>query len=221
MPATEQSPATKLSVAILISGRGSNLQALINSMTAGELAIDIRTVISSRADAEGLVRARNAGIKTHVVEHTDYPERAAFDNKLTEAIDACKPELIILAGFMRILTDTFVKNYRGRLINIHPSLLPEFPGLNTHQRAIDASKKESGASVHYVTEKVDGGPVFMQVRVPIEPNDNAKTLAARVLTAEHRLLPEAIRWIAEKRVELDHNGKVQMDGCLLVTPVVI
>lgn len=214
-------PDSKLPVAILISGRGSNLQALIDSMNAGELPIDIRAVISSRWDAEGLTRARNAGIETHVIEYTDYPDRDAFDNKLTETIDACKPELIILAGFMRILTDTFVRNYRGKLLNIHPSLLPEFPGLNTHQRAIDADKKESGASVHYVTEQVDGGPVFMQVHVPIEANDNAETLAARVLEQEHRLFPEAIRMIAEKRIELDANGKVLLDGKPLAKPVVI
>lgn len=214
-------PETELSVAILISGRGSNLQALIDSMTAGDLPIDIRVVISNRWDAEGLARARNAGIETHVVDHTDYLDREAFDNALTETIDACKTELIILAGFMRILSDTFVKNYRGRIVNIHPSLLPEFPGLNTHQRAIDAGKKESGASVHYVTGEVDGGPVFMQVRVPIEASDSADTLAARVLEQEHRLLPKAIRWIAEKRVELDANGKVLLDGVPLTTPVVI
>jgi len=214
-------PDSRLSVVILISGRGSNLQALIDSMNTNGLPIDIRAVISSRWDAEGLIRARNAGIETHVVEPTDYPDRDAFDNKLAETIDGCKPELIILAGFMRILTDTFVKTYRGKLLNIHPSLLPEFPGLNTHQRAIDAGKKESGASVHYVTEQVDGGPVFMQVRVPIKANDNATTLAARVLEQEHHLFPEAIRMAAEKRVELDANGTVLLDGKPLAEPILI
>jgi len=214
-------PDSRLSVVILISGRGSNLQALIDSMNTNGLPIDIRAVISSRWDAEGLIRARNAGIETHVVEPTDYPDRDAFDNKLAETIDGCKPELIILAGFMRILTDTFVKTYRGKLLNIHPSLLPEFPGLNTHQRAIDAGKKESGASVHYVTEQVDGGPVFIQVRVPIKANDNAATLAARVLEQEHHLFPEAIRMAAEKRVELDANGTVLLDGKPLAEPILI
>lgn len=214
-------PDTKLPVAVLISGRGSNLLALIESINADELPINICTVISSRWDANGLHHARNAGIETHVIEHTDYPDREDFDDKLTEAIDGSKAELVILAGFMHILTDTFVKNYRGRLINIHPSLLPEFPGLNTHQRAIDAGKKESGASVHFVTEQVDGGPVFMQVRVPVETNDNADTLATRVLDQEHRLFPEALRWFAEKRVELDHNGNVLLDGEPLAKPVII
>lgn len=214
-------PDSRLPVVILISGRGSNLQALIDSMNTNGLPIDIRAVISSRWSAEGLLRARNAGIETHVIEPTDHPDRDAFDNKLAETIDGCKPELIILAGFMRILTDTFVKTYRGRLLNIHPSLLPEFPGLNTHQRAIDADKKESGASVHYVTEQVDGGPVFMQVRVPIKASDNATTLAARVLEQEHRLFPEAIRMAAEKRVELGADGTVLLDGKPLVEPILI
>ncbi|MGB5178775.1 MAG: phosphoribosylglycinamide formyltransferase [Gammaproteobacteria bacterium] len=207
-----------LPVVILISGRGSNLQAIIDAVDRGVLAVDIRAVISNRPHAAGLQRATRAGITTAVVDHTLYADRRAFDQALQACIDRYHPELVILAGFMRILSADLVAHYRGRMLNIHPSLLPDFPGLHTHQRVLDAGCKEHGASVHFVTADIDGGPLILQTRVPVHAKDNADSLAARVLEQEHRLYPLAIRWFAEGRLTLDENGQALLDGAILTEP---
>ncbi len=209
---------TMLPIVVLISGTGSNLQALIDAIAQQSLPVAIRAVISNRPHAEGLTRARNAGIATHVLEHGDYPDRDSFDTALLDIIDAYQPGLVLLAGFMRILTRGFVEHYSGRLINIHPSLLPELPGLDTHRRAIEAGKTEHGASVHFVTPQVDGGPAILQARVPIIPNDTPQHLAARVLIQEHSIYPLVLRWFAERRLRLLGN-QVMFDGTLLPRPL--
>jgi len=206
-----------LPIVVLISGRGSNLEAIIEATRRGELPVDICAVISNRPDAAGIEISRQAGIETVVVDHACYSDRARFDATLQTTIDSFNPGLVVLAGFMRILTPGFVNHYHGRMINIHPSLLPEFPGLNTHQRALDAGKRVAGATVHFVTAETDGGPAFLQVRVAIQENDTAETLAARVLQHEHRLYPEAIRQVAGGRIALDEQGRATLDGIPLET----
>ncbi len=201
----------KLPIVVLISGRGTNLQAVIDAAASEQLPVTIRAVVSNEPGAAGLERARRAGVPTRVVEHRRYHDRSAFDRALAAAIDDFEPALVVLAGFMRILTPAFVDRWHGRLINIHPSLLPAFPGLDTHQRALNAGVREHGVSVHFVTGELDGGPVIVQARVPVKPGDDAETLAARVLEQEHRVLPQAIRWFAEGRLRL--QGKhVLLDG---------
>ncbi len=207
-----------LPIVVLISGTGSNLQALIDAVMQESLPVEIRAVISNRADAEGLTRAQLAGIPTHILEHRSYPDRESFDAALINVIDDHHPELVMLAGFMRILTRGFVEHYSGRLINIHPSLLPEFPGLDTHCRAIETGKTEHGASVHFVTPEVDGGPVILQARVPVAPGDTPERLAARVLTQEHIIYPLVLRWFAERRLRLLGN-QVILDGVALSQPL--
>lgn len=195
----------RLPLVILISGRGSNLQAILEQSRSGQLPVEIRAVISNRPQAQGLERARRAGVETQVLDHRQYPNREAFDLALMKVIDRYAPELVVLAGFMRILTAEFVRHYQGRLMNIHPSLLPNFPGLDTHRRALQAGKREHGASVHFVTNKVDGGPIILQARVPVYPDDTPDTLAARVLEEEHRIYPEAIRAFAEGKIRLEEE----------------
>jgi phosphoribosylglycinamide formyltransferase 1 len=207
-----------LAVVALISGRGSNLQAILDAIADGELPVDIRAVISNRPDATGLQRPALLGISTIVIDHACYTSRCAFESVLQTTIDAFEPGLLVLAGFMRMLTPEFVTHYRGRILNIHPSLLPEFPGLNTHQRVLDAGKRESGATVHFVTPEMDGGPAVLQARVPVLANDDAGLLASRVLEQEHRILPMAIRWFAEGRLCLDDTGVVIFDGAPLKRP---
>lgn len=207
-----------LPVVVLISGRGSNLQAIIDCHRAGQLPVDIRAVISNRPAAAGLALAAQAGIETTVIDHTAFGDRAGFEQALSAAIDHHSPALVVLAGFMRVLGADFVAHYHGRMINIHPSLLPEFPGLDTHRRAIEAGAGTHGASVHFVTADVDGGPVFAQARVPVLADDTPEELAARVLEQEHRLLPTAIHWIAAGRIELDPHGEVRLDGSVLGAP---
>jgi phosphoribosylglycinamide formyltransferase-1 len=209
----------RLPIVVLISGRGSNLNAIIDAVEAGELPVEIRAVISNRPEAPGLQRAALAGIRTIVIDHACHRDRETFDRSLSATIDALRPGLVVLAGFMRILTAEFVEHYRGRLLNIHPSLLPVFPGLNTHQRALDAGCREHGASVHFVTATVDGGPVIARVRVPVETGDTAATLADRVLQQEHRLYPQVIRWYAERRLGLAADGRVLFDGTTLDQPL--
>jgi phosphoribosylglycinamide formyltransferase 1 len=189
-------------IVILISGRGSNMEAIVRAAAAESWPARIVAVISNRADAAGLGFAQAHGIATAVVEHTRFASREAFDAQLAEAIDAFRPELVALAGFMRILTPGFVQRYDGRLVNIHPSLLPMFPGLHTHRRAIDAGCKVAGASVHFVTADLDHGPIIGQATVPVLPDDTEKSLAARVLEQEHRLYPRAIRWLVEGALEV-------------------
>lgn len=211
---SEQVPLT---VVALISGSGSNLQALIDAQTAGAPFV-LCAVISNEPDAFGLERARRHGIPTAVLNHRDYPDRASFDQALAALIDSYAPELVVLAGFMRILTPEFVARYLGRLLNIHPSLLPKYQGLHTHQRALDAGEHEHGASVHFVTAELDGGPVILQARVPVLADDDAATLAARVLQREHVIYPAVVRWFAEGRLQLGDDGCAYLDGVALTAP---
>jgi len=207
-----------LPVVVLISGSGSNLQALIDGAQL-DLPIRIRAVISNEPDAFGLERARRAGIQTRVLSHRDFPSREAYDTALGSLIGKFEPKLVVLAGFMRILTPELVAEYRGRMLNIHPSLLPKFRGLHTHQRALEAGETVHGASVHFVTEKLDGGPLVLQARVPVEPGDDPDRLAARVLDREHRIYPQVVRWIAQGRLRLDANGRPRLDGRVLDQPL--
>ena len=193
-------------VVVLISGSGSNLQALIDSIASDGNPARIAAVISNRADAFGLVRAQQAGIPTRVLDHTQFAGREAFDAALVEAIDGFEPQLVVLAGFMRILTPAFVRHYQGRLLNIHPSLLPRHKGLHTHQRALDEGDREHGCSVHFVSEELDGGPVVLQARLPVLEQDTADSLAERVHRLEHRIYPLAVRWFAEGRLRQDSQG---------------
>ena len=190
------SAAQRSRLVVLISGGGSNLQAFIDAAADPAYPCEVVAVISNRAGVFGLERAARAGIPAEVLDHTAFASRDAFDAALADRIDAYAPDLVILAGFMRILTPGFVTRYAGRLLNIHPSLLPKYPGLHTHQRAIDAGDAEAGATVHLVTEELDGGPVILQARVQVLPGDTADTLAARVLVEEHRIYPEAARLVS-------------------------
>ena len=187
------STSDKPSIVILISGRGSNMMSIVKAAQDGQLPVKITAIISNRPDAAGLDFAKQAGINTAIIDHKDFDSRESFDQALAKEIDTHSPSLVILAGFMRILTTDFVEHYANKLINIHPSLLPKFKGLDTHQRAIDAGEKEHGASVHIVTAELDDGPVVLQARVPVLDDDTAKILAARVLEQEHQLYPNAIR----------------------------
>ena len=193
--------APRSRLVVLISGGGSNLQAFIDAAADPAYPCEVVAVISNRAGVFGLERAARADIPAEVLDHTAFASRDAFDTALADRIDAHAPDLVILAGFMRILTPGFVARYDGRLLNIHPSLLPKYPGLHTHQRAIDAGDAEAGATVHLVTEELDGGPVILQARVPVLPGDTADTLAARVLAEEHRIYPEAARLVTLGRWE--------------------
>lgn len=208
----------RLPLVILISGRGSNMQAILAQAAAGALPVDIRAVISNRPDAAGLATAQAAGIHTETLDHRAFNGRDAYDRALQAAIDRHQPALVVLAGFMRILTPAFVQHYQGRLLNIHPSLLPALRGLDTHARALEAGAREHGASVHFVTEELDGGPVIAQVAVPVHPGDNAEDLAARVLEAEHRLYPTVIGWFATGRLHWNH-GNVLLDNQPLHAPL--
>nr|WP_218169441.1 phosphoribosylglycinamide formyltransferase [Pseudomonas gingeri] len=201
-------------VVVLLSGTGSNLQALIDDVRTGGNPARIAAVISNRADAYGLQRARDAGIDTRSLDHKAFEGREAFDAALIELIDTFNPQLVVLAGFMRILSADFVRHYQGRLLNIHPSLLPKYKGLHTHQRALDAGDAEHGCSVHFVTEELDGGPLVVQAVVTVESDDSAQSLAQRVHTQEHRIYPLAVRWFAEGRLSLGDRGAL-LDGQLL------
>jgi phosphoribosylglycinamide formyltransferase-1 len=208
MTITASPPATeRLPVVVLISGSGTNLQAIIEAA----LPIEIRAVISNRAEAPGLERARRAGIPALYLDPKRYPDRAAYDAALRELIDQQGAKLVVLAGFMRILGEAFVRHYEGRLVNVHPSLLPKFRGLDTHARCLAAGECEHGTTVHFVSPDLDAGPVIIQARVPVLPGDTPETLAARVLGEEHRIYPLAIRWFAEGRLRL-HQGKCWLDG---------
>jgi len=195
------------SIVIVISGRGSNMQAIIES----HLPLEVAGVISNRPEAAGLLYAEERGIATAVVEHRTYASREAFDDALAAAIDRCAPDLVVLAGFMRILSDGFVSRYVNRLLNIHPSLLPAFPGLNTHRRALEEGVKVHGCTVHFVTPSLDHGPIVVQAAVPVFPEDDESTLAARVLAQEHRIYPRAVRWFVEDRLVIE-NGRVRVRG---------
>lgn len=199
---------------ILISGRGSNMRSVVEAKIAGA---KIAAVISNCADAAGLLWADQQGIHTQVVSHQEYRHRHDFDQALMRAIDAYAPDLVLLAGFMRILGSEFCQHYAGRLINIHPSLLPAFAGLNTHQRALDSGCRIAGCTVHFVTPDLDNGPIIAQAVVPVQDEDNAQTLAARVLQAEHRLLPQVVADFVADRLRIDglrvHGSRVAQ-SCL-------
>ncbi|MFB1489663.1 MULTISPECIES: phosphoribosylglycinamide formyltransferase [unclassified Thiocapsa] len=210
----------RLRVVALISGSGSNLQALMDEAAKGR-PFEIVAVISNRADAFGLERARRAGIPAEVLDHREYAGREPYEAELRALIDRYAPGLVVLAGFMRILTPSFVDHYSGRMLNIHPSLLPKFRGLQTHQRALDAEEHEHGASVHFVTAELDGGPVIIQARLAIHPGEDAATLAGRVLKQEHGIYPRAVGWFAQGRLRLGADGRPWLDGEPLMSPIVI
>lgn len=202
--------AAMKNIVILISGRGSNMEAVVRAAQAEQWPARIAAVISNKADAKGLEFAASHGIATAVVANKDYPSREAFDAALQSVIDGYAPDLVVLAGFMRILTPGFTAHYAGRMLNIHPSLLPLFPGLHTHEQALASGLAQHGATVHFVTAELDHGPMVDQVAVPILPGDTADTLAARVLEQEHKLYPRAIRWFIEGRLTVE-DGKVHVD----------
>jgi phosphoribosylglycinamide formyltransferase 1 len=199
------------SIVILISGRGSNMQAILDAVQNDGLPASVAAVVSNRADAGGLGVADSRKIPTVVVDHRSYATREAFDDALAGAIDLHRPDAVVLAGFMRVFTVPFVERYRGRLLNIHPSLLPAFAGTHTHRRALAAGVKLHGCTVHFVTPEVDAGPIIAQAAVPVLPGDDEDTLAARVLRQEHRIYPLALRWFLEDRLRLD-NDVVRVTG---------
>ncbi|MBK9446101.1 MAG: phosphoribosylglycinamide formyltransferase [Betaproteobacteria bacterium] len=199
------------SIVILISGRGSNMESLLAAVARGDVPVRVAAIISNRPDAKGLETAAAQGVPTAVVDHKAYAGREAFDAALVECIDRFAPDLVVLAGFMRILTEGFVRHYDGRLLNIHPSLLPSFPGLHTHQRALEEGVRIHGCTVHFVTPALDHGPVVVQAAVPVFDGDDEASLAARVLAQEHVVYPLAVRWFAEGRLRLD-NGRVRLDA---------
>lgn len=199
MDAVEAKPPV---IVVLISGTGSNLQALIDEVRNENIPATIAAVISNKPGVEGLDRARKAEITAEVVDHTRFDQREEFDLNLIRAIDKYQPDLVVLAGFMRILTADFVKRYEGRLLNIHPSLLPKYPGLNTHQRALDAGDQHHGVTTHFVTADLDSGPNIIQAQVPVLPQDTPETLAARVREQEHIIYPITVKWFVQGRVKM-------------------
>ena len=209
-----------LPVVVLVSGRGSNLRAIDARIAAGELPARILAVLSDREDAAALAWAAERGLATGAVPQRQYADRAAFDTALGDVIAGYAPALVVLAGFMRILGAPLVERFAGRMLNIHPSLLPKYPGLHTHRRVLEAGDAEHGASVHFVTTELDGGPVVLQARVPVLPGDDEAMLAQRVLVQEHRIYPLAIRWFAEGRLRFD-GGVVRFDGRPLVAPLFV
>jgi phosphoribosylglycinamide formyltransferase-1 len=210
---------TRLRTAILISGRGSNMQALVESCSAPDAPAEIVLVISNEPAAPGLAWAAAKGIPTKVIHHRDFADRPAFDATIDATLRTAGIQLICLAGFMRILTDKFVEDWRDRMINIHPSLLPAFKGLDTHARALAAGARQHGCTVHFVRPEMDTGPIIGQAAVPVEPGDTPETLAARVLKAEHRIYPLALRWIAEGRVRVE-GEQVLLDGAARKSPLI-
>ncbi len=198
-------------IVVLISGSGSNLQAIIDALSEQQFEAEIACVISNKPNVAGLDRATKAAIPTAVIAHTNYPDRALFDAQLIKEIEKHQPDLIVLAGFMRILTAEFVKRFEGRLINIHPSLLPNYPGLNTHRRALEAKDAYHGATVHFVTADLDSGPNIIQARVKIYEGDTESSLASKVLTQEHIIYPIAVKWYIEGRLQMRENH-AYLDG---------
>ncbi len=211
-----EDPPIKTRIVVLISGSGSNLQAFIDARDDHQLNAELVAVISNRPEAGGLARAAHAGIISRVIDHRDYPERIEFDRALATAVAEYAPDLVILAGFMRILSSEFVDQFSGRMLNIHPSLLPKYPGLNTHQRALDAGDTEAGATVHFVTSKLDGGPPIVSGAVAIANGDNADDVAAKVLDIEHLIYPMAAQWYCETRLSMQ-DGATLLDGEVLPT----
>lgn len=204
-------------VVVLISGNGSNLQALVDAIRAGRMAARIVAVISNRPHAYGLQRATAAGIPAETLDHTRFDNREAFDQALQERIDSFQPDLVVLAGFMRILTPGFVSHYAGRMLNVHPSLLPLYKGIHTHRRVLEDGASEHGVSVHFVTPELDGGPVIMQAKVPVLPSDTEDSLAERIHVQEHVIYPRVVKWFVEGRLKLENN-QVVLDGNVLTRP---
>jgi phosphoribosylglycinamide formyltransferase 1 len=204
-------------IVILISGRGSNMKALLEA----RLPAEIGAVISNEPRATGLDIARRVGVATGVVDHREFPDRASFDLALADAIARHDPQLVVLAGFMRVLTEAFVGRFAGRLINIHPSLLPAFPGTHTHRRALEEGVRIHGCTVHFVTPRLDNGPIIVQAAVPVLPDDTEQTLAARVLQEEHRALPEAVRWFLDDRLHVEGNHVVVAGPCRYPTRMTV
>jgi len=209
-----------LKVAVLLSGNGSNLQAIIDYSQTPNCAYEVALVISNRPNAYGLTRAKEAGIATQIIDHTRYESREEFDQSMQKILDLQQIQLVVLAGFMRILTAEFTEHFIGRMINIHPSLLPKYQCLNTHQRAIDAGDDEHGLSIHFVTPELDGGPVIAQSKTAIMENDNAETLQNRIHTLEHLAYPQVVDWIAQERLSLSNN-EIIFDGGSITTPIVL
>lgn len=199
-------------IVILISGRGSNMEAVVRACAAEGWPAQVVAVISNRPGAPGLDFARSCGIEAEVVDHRAYADRDAFDQALSAALDRHQPDLVVLAGFMRVLGESFVRHYEGRLLNIHPSLLPAFPGLHTHRRALEAGCKIAGATVHFVTPTLDHGPVVVQAAVPVLPGDNEASLSARVLRAEHQIYPRSVRWFVQGQLEVRAGVVLQTEG---------
>jgi len=205
-------------IVVLISGSGTNLQAIIDACKDSDYPGKVVGVVSNKADAYGLTRAKNDDIATIALSHKDFENRESYDQALITRIDQYRPDVIVLAGFMRILTPAFVQHYQGKLLNIHPSLLPKYQGLNTHQRAIDAGDEEHGVSVHFVTEELDGGPVILQAKVPVFDGDTSDDLAERVHEQEHRIYPLVVKWLCQKRLSMkaeNENEYAILDGCTL------
>ncbi|WP_333004151.1 phosphoribosylglycinamide formyltransferase [Vibrio coralliilyticus] len=203
------------SIVVLVSGNGSNLQAIIDACETKISTGRVSAVFSNKATAYGLERAKKAGAAAHSLDPKSFDTRDAFDHELMKQIDEYKPDVIVLAGYMRILSGEFVRHYRGRMINIHPSLLPKYPGLNTYQRAIHAGDEEHGTSVHFVTEQLDGGPVILQAKVPIFDEDTVETLTERVQTQEHKIYPLVVQWLVEERLVMKDEKEAYLDGKLL------
>ncbi len=201
-------------IVVLISGSGSNLQAIIDACKLPDYPGEVVAVISNKADAYGLTRAANEAIDNHVLSHKAFDSREQYDQALIEKIDSYHADLVVLAGFMRILTPAFVQHFSGKLLNIHPSLLPKYQGLNTHQRAIDAGDTEHGVSVHFVTEELDGGPVILQAKVPIFEEDDAEILASRIHQQEHRIYPLVVKWFCSGRLKMQDDNVI-LDGISL------
>jgi phosphoribosylglycinamide formyltransferase-1 len=204
----------KPSIVVLISGNGTNLQAIIDACDAGKINGEVKAVVSNRPGAYGLERAQNAEIDAIELDHKKFDSRPEYDQALRQVIDEYQPDVVVLAGFMRILTGNFVNHYQGKLLNIHPSLLPKYTGRNTHQRAIDAGDKEHGVSVHFVTEELDGGPVVLQAKVPVFEADTAQDLAERIHEQEHGIYPMVVNWLCERRLTMT-DGHAMLDAKVL------
>lgn len=200
-----------MNIVVLISGNGSNLQAIIDACESGKIAGTLRAVFSNKADAFGLQRARDAGISAHALSAGQFATREAFDRELMQEIDAYAPDLVVLAGYMRILSPAFVAHYTGRLINIHPSLLPKYPGLHTHRQVLENGDAEHGTSVHFVTDELDGGPVILQAKVPVFGGDDEADITARVQAQEHAIYPLVVSWFADGRLKMQDNA-AWLDG---------
>ncbi len=209
-----------MKAAILVSGSGSNLQSFIDQVADKRLDLDIAIVFSNRSDAYGLTRAKNAGLRTVCIEHGDFEDRETFDRAVAAALDTFETELIILAGFMRILSPWFVQHFKGKILNIHPALLPRYPGLHTHARVLEAGDTHHGSTIHFVTEKLDGGPGILAGRIAVTPGETASELQARVQAVEHRIYPQAAQLFATGRITYK-NGDAWMDGQILDSPMIV